>query len=314
METNFKQKIEKYSNEFAGKSLFNFVNGCRVTYTNLGDYSKSTKWGKIDLVASGHQIFDENKNSLLRGPATIYTSTSDTSLDKSKVFNSKLDVSPKQILTSYLDIDETIDAEVKKEVMQKLTDIDNKKCLVIPIMPKSACKITCVVDGTKKSRELATLYYLKWMTNKSTYKLECQAAFTIKTNNGDKIVKFPMSEYGKTFITDKIDYWNGINKSTRTLIDMTDLGLLKPIEITNGNQSIVVDGTFIYWLHNGIVNVVGEWDNQKADIIINPDVVKAIGKSDIYKFFSDNITLICGHRNLIAPYGLYNTHKHEIKK
>lgn len=314
METNFKQKIEKYSNEFAGKALFNFVNGCKVTYTKLGTYSQSTKGGKTDIVASGHQIFDVNDKSLIQGPVTVYTKTADTSLDKSKVFSSKLEATPKQILASYLDINEEIDTEVKKEVLQKLLDIDNKKCLVIPIIPKSECKINCVIDGNKKSRELATLKYLKWTTNKSTYRLECQASFSIKTNNGDKIVKFPMTEYGKTFITDKIDYWNGINNSTRTLIDMTDLGLLKPIEITNGTQSIVVDGTFIYWLHNGIVNVVGEWDNQKADAIINPDVVKAIGKSDIYKFFSNNITLICGHRNLIVPYGLYNTHKHEIKK
>ena len=82
METSLNRDIEKYSVEFTGRALANFINISKVTYSKIGTYSNSQKNGKIDIVASGHQIFDMNDNNIMNSPVTTYTYTNRTILDK----------------------------------------------------------------------------------------------------------------------------------------------------------------------------------------------------------------------------------------
>ena len=105
-----------------------------------------------------------------------------------------------------------------------------------------------------------------------------------------------------------MEYWTDANKADNSLIEATKLGIIKPVEITDGKQSIVIDNTYMYWCHNGTISIIGEWDYVTGNMNLNTETVKAIGKSDIYKYTKVNLNLIGGHKSLIAPYLLYETH------
>ena len=310
---SFEKGIAQYNNQHTSKALVNFVNNTKVTHTKLGNYSSSVIGGKIDIVASGHQIFDINDKNMMNAPVTIYTPTSTTSIDKSNIFSNNTELTLKQLINTYFENEDAeIEQATKDELIKKVLDIDAKRCLIIPIKPRTDCKVTCEIGDIKKNRALATVKYLKWYTDKESYKLKCEVAFEFDTNNGTKTVRLPISDYGKSFIPDKVEYWNGVNNATRNLVEMTDLGIVKPIEITDGIQSLVVDGTFLYWLHNGIVSVVGEWESN-SNLSINPETARALAKSEIFKFLKTNMSFIGGHRNLIAPYKLFELHNHNVK-
>ena len=288
MNASLNRDIEKYSVEFTGRALANFVNISKVTYNKIGTYSNSQKNGKVDIVASGHQIFDMNDNNIMNSPVTTYTYTNRTILDKSPVFQNDFGVKTFTILSNILE-DTELDQEVKDNLIQKLKDIDSKKCLVIPVRPYADYKLTCEVAGQKKNKAPAKVKYIKWSTNKDTYKLECTVGFEMETGDGKKIISMSIHEYGKSYIPDKMEYWNDINKANMDVLQFNNIGLLKPVELTDGLQSLIVDGSYLYWLHNGTTNVIGEWDYESGNLIINTDVQKSLARTDVFKTLKNNL-------------------------
>lgn len=308
---SIEKSMEKYDKLHAGKALYNYINGVNVTRTKLGELSRTTKDGPKDLVASGHQIFDVNDKSLLESPMTIYTRYA--TLSSNTAFKNNFDESISLILKHYLDVLD-LDQEVKDDLVNKLKDINKKKLLIIPIKPKSVCKITYTLDNVKETRVLSKVKYLKWNTNKATFELECTVAFESASNGVEKTVKIPLTEYCRSILPEKLEYWNGIGTANKSLIEMTNLGMIKPIEIADGFQSIIADGTYIYWIHNGQASVIGEWNQQTGGLVISPDALKTLQKTDLFKAFTDNLALISGHRRLIAPYNLCPLHKYNIRE
>lgn len=308
---NLKDNMEKYDKSHVGKALYNFVNGARVTKTKLGELSSSERGGNKDIIASGHQIFDINDYNLIESPITIYTKY--TTISSAPILKNGFQEKLSVILQDYMNTTD-LEKEIKEEIQDKLKLINKRKALIIPINPKSDCKITYSLDNVKESRVISKIKYLKWSTNKESYELECVAAFEVKSVNGDKIIKIPVTEYCISFMPDKLEYWNGIGNCTKSLISMTSTGLIKPIELTDGIQSIITDGTFVYWIHNGLTSVIGEWEIQSGALSISQDALKYIGNSKVWEFFKDNITLFSGHRRLIAPYNLCSLNKFDVRE
>ena len=313
METSLNRGIEKYSVDFTGRALANFVNLAKVTYSNIGNYSSSVKGGKKDIVASGHQIFDMNDKNIMNSPVTIYTFTSRTILDKSLVFQNEFGTKTSLILSNILDKTE-LEQQVKDELLQKLKDIDSKKCLVIPVRPQSDYKVSVEVNNQKKTKMPAKVRYIKWSTNKDNYKLDCVVGFDVDTGEGQKIISLPIGEYGRSFVPDKMEYWVDINKSNINTLKFNSIGLIHPLELTDGMQSLVVDGTYLYWLHNGTTNIIGEWDYVNNTLIINDDAKKSLARTDVFKHLKNNLTLLNGHKNLIMPFNLAQLNKINVKE
>lgn len=313
METSLNRGIEKYSVDFTGRALANFVNLAKVTYSNIGNYSSSVKGGKKDIVASGHQIFDMNDKNIMNSPVTIYTFTSRTILDKSLVFQNEFGTKTSLILSNILDKTE-LEQQVKDELLQKLKDIDSKKCLVIPVRPQSDYKVSVEVNNQKKTKMPAKVRYIKWSTNKDNYKLDCVVGFDVDTGEGQKIISLPIGEYGRSFVPDKMEYWADINKSNINTLKFNSIGLIHPLELTDGMQSLVVDGTYLYWLHNGTTNIIGEWDYVNNTLIINDDAKKSLARTDVFKYLKNNLILLNGHKNLIMPFNLAQLNKINVKE
>lgn len=313
METSLNRDIEKYSVEYTGRALANFVNLAKVTYNKIGTYSSTVKNGKKDIVASGHQIFDMNDKNIMNAPVTTYTYTSKTMLDKSLVFQNEFGTKTSIILSNILEKTE-LEQEVKDALIQKLKDIDSKKCLVIPVKPQADFKLNLESNGQKKTKVPAKVKYIKWSTNKETFKLECVIGFDVDTGDSKKVVSMPIDLYGRDYAPDKMEYWVDINKSNINVLKFNTIGLIHPLELTDGMQSLVVDGTYLYWLHNGITSVVGEWDYVNNTLIINEDIKKALAKTEIFKYLKNNLSLLNGHKNLIMPFNLAQLNKINVKE
>lgn len=313
MKINLVRDIEKYGIEHTGKALANFVNNCKVTNTKIGTYSSSKIGGKMDVVASGHQIYDMNDKSIKLSPSTVYTFTNVTALDKSPIFKTQLNTKTSKIMTDFLDTT-SLPEDAKKELVQKLKDINSRKSLVIPLVVRSEYKLNYEDTNHKKEKLLCKVKDIKWMTNKETYKLECTVCFELRVDGEDKYVRLPITEYIKSFVPDKLEYSKNITKLNMSILKFDPIGIINTIEITDGVQSLVVDNCFVYWLHNGVTSVVGEWDYNTGDLLMNKSMVKMISKTDIYKVFENNINLIASHKNLIAPYTLFNINKINIKE
>lgn len=312
MRVNLIKSIEKYSIEHTGKALANFVNYSKITNTKLGTYSSSRQGGMIDVVASGHQIFDMNDKSLKLAPSTVYTFTNKTALDKSPIFKNQLSISTSKLLKDYLD-SVNMEEELKKELLDKLKSIDSRKALIIPLVIGHEFKVSCDNEN-KKEKVMGKLRDIKWATNKTNYKLECTVCFEARLNGDDKYIRLPITEYINSFMPDKLEFSKNITRLNTSILKFSTIGILNTIEITDEYQSIVIDNTYVYWLHNGITNIIGEWDYTTGDLLFNKETQKAISKSDVYKVFDNNISLIANHKHLIAPYNLYEINKINIKE
>ena len=113
---------------------------------------------------------------------------------------------------------------------------------------------------------------------------------------------------------DKMEYWADINKSNINTLKFNSIGLIHPLELTDGMQSLVVDGTYLYWLHNGTTNIIGEWDYVNNTLIINDDAKKSLARTDVFKYLKNNLTLLNGHKNLIMPFNLAQLNKINVKE
>lgn len=308
------KEIENYTIEHASKALYDFIKNADITDTKIGTYSESQRGGKKDLVASGHQIYDMSESKYAWGPSTIYTYISNTVLDKSPIFDCRFNMSLGELLQKSINSNKDITKDEAALIIERLKNLNSRKSLIIPVMPKKDYKVTYKLD--EKSKEITTLekcFSVKWSTDKETYKLNCIVMFEIGPADNKKMIKIPITSYGKEFVPEKMEFWNGISHCTRSLLEMTAQGIIRPIEITDGMQSVVVDNLFVYWIHNGMTFVVGDWDPVNKKILYRKDLTKRADRVELLKFLEKNIPLIGGHRHLIAPYNLYEVHKHNIK-
>ena len=308
------KEIENYTIEHAAKALYDYIKNIDVTNTKIGTYSESKLGGKKDVVASGHQIYDMSDSVYAWGPSTIYTFINNTTIDKSPIFDCRFAISLGEVLQRGINSDKTLTKEEALAITEKLKNLNSRKSLIVPVFPKKDYKITYKPD--EKSKEVTSLekcFSVKWTTDKETYKLVCTVMFETGPADNRKVVKFPITSYGKDFVSEKMEFWNGISHCTRSLLEMTEQGIIRPIEITDGMQSIVVDNQFVYWIHNGMTFVVGDWDVVNKKIVYRKDLTKRADRVELLKFLEKNIPLIGGHRHLIAPYNLYGVHKHNIK-
>ena len=306
--------IENYTIEHAGRALLDFIKNIDITNTKIGNYSESKRGGKKDVIASGHQIYDTNESVYSWGPSTIYTPIANTIIDKSPIFECRFSLSLGELLQRGINSDKTLTKEEALEVTEKLKNLNLRKSLIVPVVPKKDYKVTYKLD--EKSKECTTLeklFSLKWTTDKETYKLNCIAMFEIGPADNKKMIKLPITSYGKDFVPEKMEFWNGISHCTRSLLEMTEQGMIRPIEITDGLQSVIVDNLYVYWIHNGMTFVVGDWDPVNKKIVYRKDLTKRSDRTELLKFLDRNIPLIGAHRHLIAPYNLYVVHKHNIK-
>lgn len=290
-------KCLNYCKMHAGKALANYLNNIDVTETRIGEYSKSKINGVTDIVVSGHQLWN------LSSPSYIYTSTSQTVIGKSPKFNQLDGMTANNILVEYLK-EQQIEQELISELSEKIANINKSKMLIVPIKPGTKVTFLMETDKGKAPRlKEGVIKFLKWTTNKETYKLDCDVYIETEQQNV-KSTKFPLSEYMRRFGLDGLNDWRKSSLCKLGAIEMTNDGIIKPIEVAYKDQSVVIDGTFMYRIVNGTVLIAGKWDLRSNSMVMNSDAVEGMKKTPLWDTINKNLADIAKHRVYIAPYNL----------
>lgn len=284
------EKCNNYCSIHAGKALVDFLNRVDMIETRIGEYSSRTRGGDLDLVVYGHQLHELNSPSWLLGNISI-------TLDASNKFKSVFDKTPVQIINNYCS-DSGISNEEVKEIINKLTKLNKNKLIILPFKPHTVCNLT-TEDGELKDMAIK---YIRWETDKTTYKLNCVICFHSEKDSNKQIYKFPVTDYIDKFRLSSLEIQAKSSGYDKSLIKITDYGIIKPIEIEDKGQIIAIDGSFVYSVINGATRVVGYWD-ENDNLVFNVDT----GKSKAYKKIIDNTNFIKHHKKYMAPYMMYES-------
>lgn len=294
---------EKYCKLHIGEALERLLNEITLVKSDIGSYRSTVKDGKLDLIVSGHRIDAPGEETY------ILTSTS-TMLDKSGKFNSVYNQNVVSILTEYLNSSIRFTPEYKAELLEKLKEININRKLPLPFKTHKTFDVDIETSKELKQFELP-LEFIKWTTNKQTGKLEAQLVFKNEyTSAAPKYISMGYEDYMIKFRPSKNGVYTDVGKYNPDLIRVTSFGLMKPIQVSDGINKIIVDNNYLYYVAtNGAITIIGKWET--GDKIKGYNSVKGIEKTKAYKFIKDNLGTIKMHRKYIVPFNL--TDSHEIK-
>lgn len=292
-------KCNKFCDKHLGTNLVNFINGIDVIETAIGDFRENARTKKIEYIISGH-ILENSSN-----PTYILSDLS-TSIDASGKFISCSGKTPQQILRAYLD---TLDmpAEAKTNTMNTFKKFNSSKLLPVPLKPGSECEITYTDNNDKKVVRDARIGSINWNSDKESRKLKCTILCTVEKtgifDNGSKVIKIPITDYGDKIRLPQIERTLKSSEIDRDLIHMTDVGFIKPIEVADDKYKLAIDNSYLYRIVDSRVFVIGTWRNGKLVAIENG--IEPIAKSKAYKKIHNALGYIDKHRRYIVPYGLF---------
>lgn len=279
-----------------GKALYNFINGVDTIRTRIGEYESTKRNGSLDLVVSGHQLYDIETSSWL------LTSIS-TALDASDKFSRAYDKNAFQIASLYCKY-ANINSEETKAITDKIKEINKNKLLILPFKPHTNCNIDFDYDGEKFKKQDAQISLIKWDTNKDTHKINCNISFELNNkNSGTNKITLDIKDYITKFRLSQMDIQAKGKNHDKNMIKVNDYGMFKPIYVTDNTSAVVVDGTYMYYILNDETHIIGYWD------VTDKMKVTANIKTKAFTRVMDNIEYIRNHKRYIAPYLLLEANK-----
>lgn len=293
------EKCSKYCALHAGRALENFINNVDMVESRIGEYDRRERGGKLDLVVSGHQLWD------LKSASWLLTDIS-TTLDAAQKFRSICGKTPLQVLEMYCK-HSGMSEEDTKETISKLQKINKNKLLIIPFKPHAVCNADIEVDKVKDKNRQGEIAYIKWHTCRETFKLLCTIGIGIDGATNKSVYRYNITDYLDKFRLSNLDMKAKGNKGDKTLIQVTNHGIIKPIAVNEGNVTIAIDSTYLYLTFNGETSIIGYWDANEELIITKQVQYKALKK------ITDNLGTIKMHRKYIAPYLMYEANEVTVR-
>ena len=294
---NVKVESGKYTVLHAGKALNDFLNRVTITETRIGEFSSSKPFDRAgtsknyDLICSGHMVSNHEEVSW------IYTGI-DTPLDANPKFKRAFDRNPVQILKQYYD-DTGLSEEDLNESINKITKLNNNKMLIVPFKLGTSCTVEIEVESHTfvKDMELDTI---KWVTDKESSKLKCMLIFKNANVMSGRSYSLPITSYLDKFRVSSISIQGKVSKNDTDIIKATDNGVFRPIQFSDGDSSVVIDGSYVYFISGAGTVIIGEWKND--DLVIYNTL-----KNKAFKAMMKRKDAIRAHRRYIAPYSLVDT-------
>ena len=318
-----KPTIAKVSSVHVGRALTNFMNSIDVSETRIGEISEQSGFGDSGsgekYIYSGH--FLQTGNS---GLTWLLTAADMTKMVIRTKFRPALGKTPDECINDYfkwceesaekgyevLDrIEGGTDRLDKDTVTSMIHKLNKNKMVIIPFKYDNINAVVNVeAEGVSTKRNMV-IKGIKWRTDLENGELLCEALLEHKS----------IGSIGKSRVINIADYGEVLNIEAVTLassgskvklsnaIEYDQAGYVKPIELTNGITSIIIDGTFVYYRNNSGTFVIGEW-------IGNELKMKYINQEDkLFKKLESYIKVASLHKRIIAPYLLVNTKVVNIK-
>lgn len=316
MKVEIKPAISKVSSVHIGRALTNFVNSIDTSETKIGDDAGNLSIfddTEQEMVYSGHYLYSNEPT-----PNWIATKREKTKLVIQPMFRDALNKPAVECINDYFEwceksisegfeVPDSIDGNEDRLSRDSIIDIVNKlnnyKMVIIPfkyVNIKASVKVEAEGISTKKTM---LINGLKWLTDSESGELVCNILVEHRvTGSLGKSKLICIDEYGKSFNIDAVELANSSSKvKIANAIEYNKLGFVKPIEITNGTTSLIIDGTFIYYKTNSGTFIVGEW-------VRGGIRMRYTSKEDkLFKKLESYVQVASLHKRMIAPYLLVDT-------
>lgn len=281
-----------------GKALVDFIERVDMVQTRIGEYEARNAGGKLDLVVTGHEIFEMEEPTWILSPM-------DVAIDKSDKFLSAYNMTAFQIAKKYCEsVGKT--PEETEEITDKIKNINKNRLLIVPFKPHTPCNVIYNNNSVNDETIEANVLYIKWENNRETHKLDTTVVFQANESLQNKVQRYNISEYASKFTLTHIDIQAKVNKQGKSLIKVDNTGMIRPIVIKNDNVTVALDGTYLYLIQNNTIRIIGIWGNDNKLLIDKTVNNKALDT------IRHNETYIKCHRKYIAPYMLYTPNIIEI--
>lgn len=300
------EKCNKYCALQAGTNLVNFINGVDIIETQIGDLREDSRTKKLGLIVSGHIIESV-------GAPTYILSDLSTSIDISGKFISYKDMTPLQILKSYLD---SLDAstELKENTIKTFKLFNSNRLLPLPIKPGSECEVVYTDHNGKKATTNTKVTSVRWGSDKQTGKLSCYIHCIVDKGifeSNNRTVKVPITEYGENIKLPQLERTLKSSETDRDLIKMNPVGFIKPIVVTDNKFTLALDNQHLYRITDANAFIIGNWKNGK--IVDFQGGMEPIQKSKAYKKIHNGINYVEKHKRFIVPYGLFQENTIDLR-
>lgn len=288
----------KYCDLQLGASMVNFISGVDTCETQIGEFSKDSRSGKIAYICSGH-IIDSGST-----PAYILSDLQ-TNIDASGKFKVCGGLQPQQIMQNYINILK-VPQDAKDAAMIQFSKFNSLKQLPVPFKPGLECEVT-VVNGEQSKISPAKIFSIRWTADHKSGKMSCLVVCSLDKgvlDNNLKLVKIPITEYGNLMRLPHIERSLKSSEIKRETIKCTDLGIIKPIVVKDGKITLAIDGSHMFKIVDTRVFIIGTWKNGK--MVDVQSGMQQIKDAKAYKYLKSAINYIEKHRRFIAPYGVYD--------
>lgn len=290
------ENLRKYSTLECGKVICSFMLQLETIKSNIGEYKRSLDGLKYRYVVSGLTVHSDES------PVDILSSI-DLGIDAAEKFK-VYGKTPLALMTDYIDTCGESGLRFKQKLVNKYTNIVKNKEMIQPFKIGSSCILM-----KDKKQVNADITGLKWCHKNSKL-----GAYVLVKEKVEKVEKsatkpvtqeIPFEEYTKTFKLQDMNLSLKQSELNSKIIQMTQFGFVKPIEVVDDEIAIVIDGCNCYITKHGDIYIAGKWNN--GTIEIDSSVVDEVSKTKAYEYIKKYEKLIAKHTKYIAPYKITDT-------
>jgi hypothetical protein len=216
-------------------------------------------------------------------------------------FENYMGMTPTQLLKEYTKY-RGISKNSQNKAVEELNKVNSNK--IVPDTIKIGSEIECKYTGGdgRQHKATAKVNMIKFSVNESGRLVGTIMVDAGRFESSSTKVKLKYSEYGETWTLPKLEQNLKTSDITREIIKMNDNGLIHPIEISDGKNTIAIDSQHMYLVESKNCFIVGNWESSK--IKISSEYADKVENTKAYKKFKQCLTYIDRHRRFIVPYGL----------
>ena len=285
-------KCNRYCPIKVGRNIWNFIKNIECVDTKIGEMTHSNRGG--DGLISGH--IECNKEAPID---LIFEDIN--GIDISGKFKAYNDRSAQWYIGKLLDY-LGVTGENRDKLMSAVKRFNSNAKMPMMLKVGSVCN---VINKDGKKVEKCTLHMVRWAVANGNCSL--QYIFTTDRKfieSGNSTIIVDSEEYQDRIFTSADNQTSCLDKQ---LIKITNYGLVRPIEFSDGKVTIAIDSQNVYRIGSNGADVIGEWDGAKIKSVRSG--LQAIKNSSAYEKMQKHIKYINAYRKYIIPYGIVDSNK-----
>lgn len=282
-----------------GGRLLRLLTEANTIQTSIGD-SETDTYTNNKLEVIGHQMYKSDN------PSKIMKYTQGLSVLTEKKLPGTDGVNPYKALECFVNRN-----HLDPGTLNYLKDFEKRRLIIMPFKPGQVCKIRVYSTdqkGVTKESEIKTeIHSIKYGIQEvegkeSTYQAVTQVITDWTDIKNKTRAMANLEEYGSRFHIPDLEM--GLTKEVKELglIKVSKYGYVRPIEISKGSLTLIVDNCNVYMKAktNNSIAIIGEWQDSK--LVLDSKVNTWMGIDQLVSLLEKCQNYIGRYRKYIAPY------------